>query len=185
MNDIYPDKKRYTTKPTDINNLKDTDDTSSLIDEYDNNPKDGLFRRYWSNGNLRYEWWYENGMRKDGVSTGWNEDGSLKQICNWKNGVKNGIQTHYHETRQGVYSGNKSYEFYMNNGKKDGVWTTWNWHGQMTARGHYKLCDVIILQEDDGKYINTKESKRHGIWEYWDENGKLINQETYNEGNLI
>ena len=33
-------------------------------------PTDGLFQAHWSNGNIRYEWYYKNGQRADGEAKG-------------------------------------------------------------------------------------------------------------------
>jgi len=35
------------------------------------------------------------------------------------------------------------------------------------------------------KSINKKDGKRNGIWEFYDENGKLIKKEIYEDGVLI
>ena len=43
---------------------------------------DGMFRVYWSNGNLRYEWEYKDGKRVDGISKGWWPNGNIKIIRN-------------------------------------------------------------------------------------------------------
>ena len=52
----------------DLDNLKATDDATGLISKLDDSkPKDGWFRRYWPEGNLRYEWEYKNGRRAESV----------------------------------------------------------------------------------------------------------------------
>ena len=48
-------------------------------------PIDGLFQVKWPNGNLRYEWYYKDGKRADGISKGWFPNGKLKQTMSWKN----------------------------------------------------------------------------------------------------
>jgi len=42
-------------------------------------PENGLFRQYFDNGQLRYEWYYKDGKRADGISRGWWSNGILKQ----------------------------------------------------------------------------------------------------------
>tara|TARA_Y100000310_G_scaffold270443_1_gene284268 strand:- start:1846 stop:2229 length:384 start_codon:yes stop_codon:yes gene_type:complete len=103
---MAPDIKYNTTKGNDLDNLKATDDATPLLLEYDNwsqtgsNPKDGRFRRYWPNGNLRYEWYYKDGKRADGISKGWWYNGNLKQTITWKNGKKVGLFTAWYENGQ-------------------------------------------------------------------------------------
>ncbi len=54
-------------------------------------PTDGLFQVKWPNGNLRYEWYYKDGKRADGISKGWFPNGKLKQTMSWKNETTDGL----------------------------------------------------------------------------------------------
>jgi len=84
-----------------VDNIKDTDDATGLINAYDQSePKDGWFRRYWSNGQLRYEWEYKDGKRVDGVSKAWWPSGQLKSVKPWKNRVIDGTWTFWYENGQ-------------------------------------------------------------------------------------
>ncbi len=68
--------------------------------------EDGLFRKYYSNGQLRYEWYFKlplDGTRADGISRGWWPNGQLKQIKTWKNGKQVGISTGWYENGQKWY----------------------------------------------------------------------------------
>ena len=50
----------------DIDNLRDSDDGSPLLQKYNaSKPPDGWFRRCWENGNLRYEWYYKDGNQDE------------------------------------------------------------------------------------------------------------------------
>ena len=51
-------KKTNYKKDGNLNDLTDQDDATELIVNYHkySNPPDGKFKRYWSNGNKRYEW---------------------------------------------------------------------------------------------------------------------------------
>jgi|ETNmetMinimDraft_2_1059921.scaffolds.fasta_scaffold36477_1 hypothetical protein len=107
---------------TDLNNLKDIDDATPLIKELEKSkPEDGIFRRYWSNGNLRYEWEYKDGKRVDGVSKGWYLNGQIKQTMEWKNGSANELWVEYNE---GI--GTKLVEGYLKNNCRVGKWNWWN-----------------------------------------------------------
>ena len=82
-------------------------------------PEDGVFRKYWKNGNKRYEWEYKDGKRVDGKSIGWWPNGQLKQINTWKNGKENGLYTWYGE------NGQKAGEVPMKDNIEHGKWTRW------------------------------------------------------------
>ena len=90
--------------------------------EYDI-PINGLFQIYWSNGNLRYEWYYKDGKRADGVSRGWWPNGKLKQMIIRKDGKKDGLETTWHENGQKMYEGTYVY------GIEVGKWTAYNEDG--------------------------------------------------------
>ena len=144
------DIKYNTTRSGNLDNLKATDDATTLIHSYDNSkPKDGWFRRYWPNDNLRYEWKYKNGKRADGVAKGWWANGNLKQTIDYKDGKYNGLKIGWYE------SGNIKSEVVYKNGTFDGLWHYWHENGQYAQEISY----------DYGKRI----SKRA-----WDEDGKLI-----------
>jgi len=81
-------------------------------------PTDGLFQIHWPNGNLRYEWYYKDGKRADGVSMGWYETGELKQTMSWKNGVRHGLWITYYK------NGEKRREGTFTNGELSGVINT-------------------------------------------------------------
>jgi len=86
-------------------------------------PTDGLFQVYWPNGNLRYEWYYKDGKRVDGVSKGWYSNSKLKQTITWKNGKRNGKWIQWWE------NGQKVCEWTFKDGKEIGL-TRWNDNGQ-------------------------------------------------------
>ena len=49
-------------------------------------PENGLFEVKWPKGNLRYQWYYKDGIRADGISKSWNPDGTIKYTTYWKEG---------------------------------------------------------------------------------------------------
>ena len=88
------------------------------VDEWinENHPKNGLFRVYYKKekGNpaiegvslkdegygLRYEWYYKDGKRADGIAKGWYQGGQLKNIKIYKDGKLNGLQTDWFQNGQ-------------------------------------------------------------------------------------
>jgi histidinol-phosphate/aromatic aminotransferase/cobyric acid decarboxylase-like protein len=129
-----------------LDSLKDTDDGTPLLkDHEESTPKDGWFRRYWSNGNLRYEWEYKDGKRADGVSKGWHENGQLSQQRTYKYGKQDGLWTWWY------LNGQKEHEGIFKNGKVDGIWIFWNEKGQKEFEFTYK----------DGKMIEEKQKGKN------------------------
>jgi len=144
------DDIKYNTTKGNLDNLKATDDATSLIQSYDSSkPKDGWFRKYWPDGNLRYEWEYKNGKRADGVAKGWWANGNLKQTIEFQGGKYNGLKIGWYE------SGKVKSKVTYKNGHFDGLWHYWHENGQYAQE----------IRFDYGKRI----SKRA-----WDENGELI-----------
>jgi hypothetical protein len=115
--------------------------------------EDGLFRKYYSNGQLRYEWYFKlplDGTRADGISRGWWPNGQLKQIKTWKSGKKVGISTGWHE------NGQKWYEQTYKDDKKNGLYIEYE-NGQKLWEGIYKdheLIEKIIIFKPENKDFN-------------------------------
>jgi antitoxin component YwqK of YwqJK toxin-antitoxin module len=164
----------------DINNLKATDDGTPLIAKLDNSkPKDGWFRRYWPEGNLRYEWEYLNGQRADGISKGWWPNGNLKQTVEYKEGKWNGLKIGWYE------SGKIKSEVTYKNNRFDGLWHYWHENGQKSQELLHnmgkRVCtrkwdedgelieskgDYSIIKKEKGKYVITgKSDKENFSWE--------------------
>jgi antitoxin component YwqK of YwqJK toxin-antitoxin module len=124
----------YDTTKGNLGDLKDTDNAEPLMKELDTTKKakDGLFRKYWSNGQLRYEWEYKDGERADGTSKSWWPNGQLKQINIWNNGFRTGLQTTWHE------NGKKKNEGIDNHGNPEGKTTHWYETGQKHREENYK-----------------------------------------------
>tara|TARA_R100001594_G_scaffold25041_1_gene49053 strand:- start:37 stop:450 length:414 start_codon:yes stop_codon:yes gene_type:complete len=110
-------------------------------------PTDGLFQVHWSNGNLRYEWYYKNGKRADGVSKSWHENGQLKQEITWKDGKLDGLYSWFYP------SGQKRKEGTFKNGKENGLRTFWYENGQIKSEKIYKDGEIISKSKwnEDGK----------------------------------
>jgi len=165
--ELYPDSKEpYTeffawnkTLGTDIDNIRDSDDCSALLQKYNaSNPPDGWFRRYWENGNLRYEWYFKDG-KQDGVSQSWWPGGQIKNIQNYKNGMRHGVLKGYYE--HGQIGGIRDFK----DGKKDGLWTDYYKSGQVWMKKTY----------ESGKLISEK---------YWNADGSVGTKSCHMKGEL-
>ena len=138
----------------------------------ENSPEIGVFRAYWTEDGksvsledtgygLRYEWYYKDGKRVDGVSRGWHLNGQIKSIHTYKDGEWDGKWTYWYEN--GQKSGEKTYK----DGIKEGKWTWWYENGQKSWEGTYK----------DGEL--------DGLVTQWMYDGQKEKDETYKDGNLI
>ena len=63
--------------------------------------------------------------------------------------------------------GQKKLEEHYNNGKKEGLWTSWKTDGTKEFQLHFK----------DGK--------KDGLWTQWDEDGNISETRTYKNGELV
>ena len=102
---------------------------------------DGMFRVYWSNGNLRYEWEYKDGKRVDGISKGWWPNGKIKIIRNWVNGTHKGLQ-------QEFYTNGKIWlEEVITDDKDYGEFVEYDQDGKKMNEGKFRLEYLV-----DGEY---------------------------------
>ena len=134
----HSDDSYVNTTKGNLNDLMDTDKGAPLIEEYDTNPHtfflnrtfqvfptDGMFVRYWKNGNKRYEWEYKDGVRVDGISKAWYPDGKKKSEYTYKNGVLDGLYMEWFDNGQrmsrGTYKESRCLELthWYRNGKKN------------------------------------------------------------------
>ena len=143
----------------DIDNMRDSDCCSRLLREYiSSKPSDGWFRRYWENGNLRYEWHFKDG-KQNGASKSWWPNGEIKSKRKYKNGTTHGSVKSWHEN--GQVSGIREFK----NGKRAGLWTDWYKSGQKWFEGTY----------DNGELISEK---------YWHEDGSVGDKSCHRKGEL-
>ena len=125
----------------------------------ENCPENGLFRAYWKEEatlepsledtgfGLRYEWYYKDGKRADGISKSWFQTGQLKHTWTWKDGKKNGLYTFWGK------NGKKLETYYYNAGIKNGLYTQWYDNGNKMQEFTYvnrKRIDKIREWNRDG-----------------------------------
>ena len=148
-----------------------------------NHPKNGVYRVYYKKGmsgwsgdvtldpeegeGLRWEWYYKDGKRADGVSKGWYPNGQIKFEWTWKDGRLNGPFIDWFETgiisEEGTY---KNLSGYFLTADKDGVYKGYDPAGRM------------ILEE------NYKNNKLDGESKYWNMDG-YCDSLYYKDGKLI
>lgn len=68
---------------------------------YKDGRKDGLWIKWYDNGQKESEANYKNG-KLHGLSTNWYENGQKKEVLNWKDGMRNGSSTEWHKDGQEI-----------------------------------------------------------------------------------
>ena len=154
--------------------------------ENESNPKDGWFRLYWENDQLRYEWEYKDSQRADGISKAWFPSGQIKSIHTYKDGEIDGLMTNWYE------NGHKRYEGTIKDGVlNDGLYTDWYENGQKRWEGSYKegkedgLGTSWYENGQKGSEGTYKDGKQDGLWTYWYDNGQKEEERTYKNGEEI
>jgi histidinol-phosphate aminotransferase len=134
----------------------------------------GEFKLYWQNGNLRYEWYYKNGKRADGVSKGWYPDGTLSSESTYKDGeiikrcfwYETGIKIKEENHKNGEYNG--LYARWDKNGQKE--WEKFYKDGELVSFTYFKpLREITILSSNVDETIELDENgvvKNKGIKVY-------------------
>lgn len=147
------------SKLTTTSAIKDT----LKINQYKAEKKEGLWRTYHVNGQLKAEGDYKEGL-KEGLHKEWEADGVLTLEGFYVKGKANGLMKWYHGLNHLAGSGN------MKDDIRVGPWT---------------ICDV----SDNGFCIAAyfKDGKREGIWKINHEGArdKLWKEQTWQDDKLV
>ncbi|MFW5799503.1 MAG: hypothetical protein ACOCV8_01710, partial [Spirochaetota bacterium] len=123
-----------------------------------NSIKDGYTRKYNKNEKLIYEVFYTNGL-KDGEERIF-ENGKIKEIHHYNEGVRELQSTLFD------YENNTKINTFYQNGNQ--------------------IRKNIYVKDELGRTVNIKtymeSSMPYGLWEYYDEDTRLIKTERYREG---
>ena len=170
------DGKSYTeffafrfTRASDIDDIADSDDCRTVIWRYaKSNPPEGWFRRYWSNGNKRYEWEYKGSGKQIGTALSWWPNGDRKSEWTYDNGKRSGpMKAWYENGAFGVTCGNQLAAVgNYSGGKKYGHWIDYWPNGQKWFEGDYHK----------GTLTKAK---------YWKEDGSEDNKSCHKKGEQI
>ena len=119
--------------------------------------KEILVKRYWSNGQLKFEGsYYEMPNELVGKENG--TEIKPKEYETRGDGNNNGLATWWYE------NGQIKSEINYKNRNRDGKWSSWLENGQIKSK------------------INYKEGKKAGKFTYWDENGQIKSEKYYKNG---
>lgn len=143
-----------------LTNLLVTPDTA-LYNQLVKGQKHGKWRSYYENGQIKNIYTYKNGL-KDGIGIEWWETGKLMTYGYYKNGVSNGIMKWYNEHGIQVASGN------MTNNMRDGKW---------------RICDFQLTS--NCIEANFKNDKKIGLWKVLHDNGNVWKEQKWDNDSMI
>ena len=173
-----------------------------MVTEYElkNGLKDGLFKRWWSNGKLQKEEMYKEG-RVDGASRTWYKNGQLRSAINWKMGWFHGIWSDWDEEgfliREEHYKNDHTHgylrswfrgteqlyeEAYYEKGQLVGPQKYWHFNGNLKEEidSHYRKT-----WHENGQLFEERQRKNwvlHGWVTAYDPSGKLLSKKQFVEG---
>lgn len=125
---------------------------------YKDNRKEGIWRKFWPNGNLHSEINYELG-RPNGAYKVYYDNGKIEEMGNWINSKNTGVFKRWYS------NGNPQQEFVFNDdGKRDG-WQKYYHENGKTA---------VELQ--------VKNGEESGVCKRYNEDGSLQEEKTFNDG---
>ncbi len=157
------DKLKTTTEKTDSIVEPNHSTSAEKINQYKNGQKEGWWKTFYKNGQLKSEGRYTLGL-KEGLHKEWQDNGILLLEGFYEKGKSNGLMKWFHERGHLAGEGN------MKDGIRYGKWT---------------ICDV----EENGFCIEAffKEGKREGVWKIMHEQArdKIWKEETYKDDKLI
>ena len=125
---------------------------------YVDSKKDGIWKAYFENRNLKTEITYVNGEAR-GKANFYYEDGTLRESGNWQVDHWEGSYKYYFE------SGKLSYDwFYNKDGKRQGEQKYYHANGNKMYEG------------------NWNDGKTEGVLKVYNETGLLVQEKIYNNG---
>ena len=131
-----------------------------------NGLKQGKFRHWHENGQLKIEGIYKNGI-EEGLFRGWYENGQLEEEVNFKNGKLNGLARDWYE------NGELEKEVMYDNGIENGIEKSWYENGQLA----YEINRIQIYSGEEYPMKGL-----HGINRAWHRNGKLMYEINWGTG---
>ena len=106
-----------------------------------NGKKNGPWKWYWQNGQLRFLSSYKNGI-DHGIFEDYSESGELKSRMSFKDGLLDGISEHYFS------NGKLKQKVNYKDHNRDGILETYHENGQLKYRWNYKDGKMHGLQKD-------------------------------------
>jgi antitoxin component YwqK of YwqJK toxin-antitoxin module len=125
---------------------------------YQDNRKQGLWKRYWPSGKLRNEINYASG-KPEGEYKLYYDNGKLEEHGNWSNNKNIGDFKRYHT------NGNPQQQFYFDGkGKRNGMQKYYHDNGKLALE------------------VNVVNGAESGICKRYDHNGQVVEEKTFENG---
>ena len=142
--------------------------------------KHGRQLHYWPNGSRAAEAWFEHGIWQ-GRQTQWWPSGTRLEEGNITAGRREGLWIGWHD------NGAKSWETVYQDDRICGMKRTWYKIGRLRSEAQYsngQLCSIKTWYQSGGEmtYGMFKAGHADGIWRYRAEDGTLLAEGTYCEG---
>lgn len=125
--------------------------------------------------------YYKKGMLYTGTHIEYFENGNKSLVLNIRDGLEHGSLEYFYPS--GIQ---KEYREY-NDGKKTGIWITWNEAGVKIAEAGYKddIKDgAWYVWDNKGTMLYEMHytlGKKSATWRQWDENGKLTMEKVFED----
>ena len=127
----------------------------STIKTYKNGKRNGLWKKYYKNGNLKSKITFDNNGKENGTHTRYTESGKILSVINYKNGMKHGEDISYHIDSDII----EQKQEYVND-KKHGLKMYNNQKGEIRTKSYYEKGDLVtsayIKDEKNGTFITYK-----------------------------
>lgn len=148
----------------------------------DNGNRTGLWKKYYENGQLRYEGIFKNGKPTGKLIRYFPEGGISAELIFHEDGETSWATLYYQ-------SGKKAAEGKYINQEKDSTWNYYSFYNdRLTIKEDWKMGEKHGFTKkyyDDGKVAEITEWEnglKHGIWEQYYENNQLRLKTIYKEG---
>ena len=105
-------------------------------------------------GGKEFEGSYMDGL-KNGLWTGWYENGNKRSEKTFKDGTLDGLYTSWYDNGQKETKGSFKDKF------PDGLYTVWYKNGQKAISGYFESGEPV------------------DIWAWWDQTGKILKKQKY------
>lgn len=164
------------------------------------------YKEYYDNGTLLGEGRFDSLGKYTGEWKRYYKNKQLANVRNYSHGGLKGNSVFYYKNGNKKATGLYEHELYelhisghsMDNlvESKMGLWTYYHPNGQKEAEGNYWF-DEILLQTPEERLKEAEDIEfgdlirpykvdlKHGTWQYWDNNGLLQKEETYDKGELL
>lgn len=123
-------------------------------------PKNGEWKKWYTNGNIAQRQHYKDG-KLDGNAFTWYYEGEVASEGSYRDNKLEGTYKEYYR------NGDTKCETFYVKGKKDGLWRKWYESGQLKIEGSYGKGTKI------------------GVWRYYDEDGNITRMNWFKKNGYL